>query len=218
MTRPALLCLLPFCLLPFCLLLAAAAPPPAAAQPAAPTGVPPADHPLLAPSRDAVVAYHVAAAGGEPINVGVAFRAGGKALRLDLPDASFLLAFPLLHEITMVVPLQRTTADLGWADGPQSLFLLDDHMKFTRKADQVVAGQKCTGWDAALGDDHHTVCVTADGLVLRNQSQDPRGRRNLVEAIGVRYEPVPDAAFQIPPGFETIVPGSPPGSPTGSQQ
>ena len=195
--------LLPLDLLPLGLLLAAAAPP------AAPPAAPAADHPLLAPSRDAVVAYHVAAAGGEPINIRVGFRAGGKALRVDLPDASYLLAFPLLHEVTMVVPLERTTADLGWADGPQSLFLLDDRMRFTRKADATIAGQKCALWDAALGDDHHTVCVTADGIVLRNQSQDSRGRRNMVEALLVRYEPVPDVAFQVPPGFEALAPGAP---------
>lgn len=155
-----------------------------------------------------MLGYHLAPASGEPIDVRVVFRAGGKALRVDLPDTSYVLAFPPVHEVTMVVPLQRTTADLDWGEGPQSVFLLDEHMKFTRKADMTVAGQKCTQWDAVLDQDRRTVCVTADGVVLRNQSQDPRGRRNLVEAFAIRYESVPDAAFELPTGFERLVPGA----------
>ena len=104
-------------------------------------------------------------------------------------------------------PFPRTTPALDGAAGPQDLFLLNDRMKFTRKNDLTIAGQKCTQWDAVDDQDKRTVCVTADGLVLRNQSQDPHGRRNLVEAIAVRYDAVPDVAFQLPPGFERIVPG-----------
>ena len=171
-------------------------------------GPAPQDHPVLSPTRDALVGYHLVPGSGEPIDVRVVFRAGGKALRVDLPDTSYVLAFPPVHEVTMVVPLQRTTADLDWTEGPQSLFLLNESMKFTRKAEMTVAGQKCTQWEAVLDQDRHTVCVTADGILLRNQSQDPRGHRNLVEAFAIRYESVPNIAFELPADFERVVPGA----------
>ena len=154
-----------------------------------------------------MLGYHLAPASGEPIDVRVTLRAGGKALRVDLPDTSYVLAFPPVQEVTMVVPLDRTTADLRWGEGPQALFLLDDRMKFTRRTDLTVAGQKCMQWDAMTEQDRHLICVTADGVLLRNQWQDARGRRNLVEAFAVRYENVDNTAFELPAGFERIVPG-----------
>ena len=173
---------------------------------AAPAPAP--DRPVLAPQRDVILGYHLAPASGEPIDVRVALRAGGKAIRVDLPDTSYLLLFPPVHEVTMIVPLQRTTADLNWEEGPAALFLLDDRMTFTRKGESTVAGRKCTQWDAVLEQDRHLVCITPDGIMLRNQSQDAKGRRNLVEAFAVRSEKVPDAAFELPPTFERIVPGA----------
>ena len=129
-------------------------------------------------------------------------------MRVDLPDTSYVLVFPPVREVTMVIPLQRTTTDLTWQDGPEALFLMDDRMKFTRKGEGTVAGHKCTQWDAVLDQDRHVVCITGDGVVLRNQSQDAQGRRNLVEAFAIRYDNVPDAAFELPANFERVQPGS----------
>ncbi len=165
------------------------------------------DRPVMLPSRDALVAYHLAPATGEPIDIRVAMLAGAKALRFNLPDTSYILVMPSTQTATMVVPLQRTIAPLPWAEGPQSLFLPDEHARYTRRAELTVAGQKCTQWDAQLDQDKRTLCITADGLMLRNQSQDPQGRRNLVEATIVRYEAVPAEIFAMPEGFETITPG-----------
>lgn len=188
LTRPALLALP--------LLLAAAGP--------LPTPAP--DRPVMQPTKDALVGYHLAPAAGEAIDIRVAYRAGAKAIRFNLPDTSYVVTVPATRRVTMVVPLQQTTAELGWAEGPQSLFLLDEKARFTRRGELTVAGQKCTQWDATLDQDRRTVCVTSDGLLLRNESQDPQGRRNLVEATIVRIEPVPDAVFAIPAGYDKIEP------------
>ncbi len=106
----------------------------------------------------------------------------------------------------MVVPLQATLAELPWAAGPQSLFLLDEHARFARKGEATIAGQKCTQWDMVLEQDRRTVCLTADGLLLRNLSTDPQGRKSVVEATIVRIEPVPAELFFIPADYEKITP------------
>jgi hypothetical protein len=164
----------------------------------------PVDHPVLLPTHDALVAYHLAPTGGEAIDLRVAFKAGAKQMRFNLPDTTYMIVTPATESVVMVVPLQRTTADLPWTAGPQSLFLLDPNAHFSRKGELTVAGQKCTQWDVISDQDKRTVCVTADGLVLRNQSSDPQGHRNLVEATIVRVEPVPAEVFVVPKGFENI--------------
>ena len=95
---------------------------------------------------------------------------------------------------------------MTWNEGPQALFTLNDRAKYTRRAEQTVAGHRCTQWESQLDQERHTLCVTTDGVVLRNQFQDPQGRRNLVEAFALRYEALPDSDFQVPPGFEKITP------------
>ena len=161
-------------------------------------------HPAMVPAHDALVAYHLASATGEPIDLRVAYLAGGKHIRFNLPDLSYILVTPAQQAVEMVVPLESTYADMPWETGPQSLFVLDERAHFIRKGDLTVAGQKCTQWDVVQEQDKHTVCVTADGLVLRNQSSDPQGRRNLVEATIVRTEPVPPDLFVVPKEFEKI--------------
>ncbi len=163
------------------------------------------ERPALNPTRDAVVGYHLAPATGESIDVRVAFRSGGRALRVDLPDQSYMLAAPPSRTLVMVVPLERTALDLPWADGPQSLFLLDEKMRFTKKAEATVAGQRCTLWDTVLDRARSTVCVTADGIVLRSTSLDPLGRRNLIEAFAIRFDTLPDADFSVPGAFERLL-------------
>ncbi len=192
MNRPAIL-------LAACLLVATA-----------PLAAAPPERPVLLPGHDALVAYHMEPANGEAIDLRVAYLAGAKEIRFNLPDTSYILVTPAKHSVMMVVPLQNTLAELPYAAGPQSLFLLDEHAHFTRKGEMTVAGQKCTQWDMVLDQDRRTVCITADGLLLRNLATDPQGRKSLVEATIVRIEPVPPELFVIPADYEKITPDAGP--------
>ncbi len=188
-----LLCVLPLGVLP----LGAATPPPAA--PAAP----PATLTLL-PMRDTVVAYHLAPSRGEAIDVLVTYRAGGRALRMDLPDHTYMIATPSTRSLVLVVPLERTAADLSWSEGPQPLFLPDPHMGFTRKGEATVAGQRCTQWEALKEPSRNAICVTPDGVMLRNQFLDGQGRRSVVEALGVKQVAAAEVDFVVPLDFERL--------------
>lgn len=182
-------------LLAWLLLLAAVAPQAARAQAA----------PAMVPSRDALVGYHLAPATGEAIDVRVALRAGGKGLRMDLPDQTYMLATTATRNVVLVVPLEQTALELPWTDGPQPLFTLDDKARYTKKADATVAGQRCTNWDTVGERGRSTVCVTGDGVILRSAATDPLGRRNLIEAFAIRYEGLADSDFQVPQNFERLV-------------
>ena len=171
------------------ILLAAAAPPP--------------DRPPAAPVRDAILAYHITSS-ADAFDIGVVVRSAGGAIRVDLPDHSYMLATPADHTLVMVVPTEGTAMDLPWSDGPQALFLLDNRMTFVRKGEATVAGLRCSVWDATLGGPHSTLCITADGLMLRSAGQDPQGRRTLIEAVAVRYQSLPVEEFSIPPGFDHL--------------
>jgi hypothetical protein len=143
---------------------------------------------------------------GEAIDVRVELKAGGTAFRVDLPDSNYLIGVPSSQSLTMVAPLERTLVGILWQNGPQALFTVDEAARFTRRSDATVAGQRCTLWDAVIDGVTHLLCITPDGLVLRNQFQDRQGRRNLVEAFSVRFEALVDADFAIPEGFDPIVP------------
>lgn len=170
------------------------------------------DRPPLVPTKDAIIGYHLAPGMGEAIDVRVLVQAGGRALRLDLPDQSFLVARPPSRSLMMVVPQEQTVLELPWDEGPQPLFLLDGRMRFTQRGEATVAGQRCIQWEAILERSRNTVCVTVDGFVLRNISQDQAGRRNRVEAFAIKYQPVAEADFIVPLEYERVVPGheSPP--------
>lgn len=188
------------------LVLGAAGPPrpvpPAPSPPLTPAMAPAA--PAAAPARDGVVAYHLAPAGGEAFDVVVLFRAGGKALRMELPDKSYMLATPATRSLALVVPSARTATTLPWEEGPQPLFLIDTRMKFVKRAASTIAGQRCTQWEAVREPGHNMLCVTEDGLVLRNQFQDAQGRHSLVEAFAVKYDAMVGADFDVPAGFDRL--------------
>ena len=179
---------------------------------AGPAPSPPAgpDRPTIPPTRDAVLGYRLQPGAGEAIRARVSLQAGARTMRLDLPDLTYMLATPADHTLVMVVPLERTTVDLPWSDGPQSLFLLDDAARYTRKGDATIAGQKCTVFDVQQDAKQSTVCVSPEGLILRSQSTDAAGRRNLVEAYAVQLGGTTEDEFKLPTGFERLQPSLPP--------
>ena len=189
---------------------AALAQPPVPAQPtqaqsgAAQARPAAADHPPLLPTREASVLYRVIASGGPPTEVRITSQANGAAMRIDMPDQTYMLVNPTRKTMAMVVPAELTVMDLPYQPGVQDQFLLNSRMKFTRRAPETVAGVRCTAWDVVLDGNRGSVCVTDDGVMLRSVSLDPQGRRNMIEAISVSLTPAPPADYVPPDGFDHI--------------
>ncbi len=181
---------------------AAAAPPatPAAATPSPrPAG---ADRPPLLPTRESSVLYRISASGGPPADVRVTLQASGGAMRLDLPDQTYLLVHPAEKRMAMVVPTELMVMDLPLQPGLQDQFLLNSRMRFSRRGPETVAGIRCTAWDVVADGGRGIMWITDEGVVLKSVSLDPQGRRNLIEAISVSYTPASASEYEPPAGFD----------------
>ena len=62
-------------------------------------------------------------------------------------------------------------------------------------------------WYVVLGAQKGVMCITDDGVLLRTQGQDERGRRTLVEAVSVSFARATDAEFTPPPDYERLTAG-----------
>lgn len=181
---------------------------PAAAQQPRPAA---ADHPPLAPGRDASVLYRVTPAEGPPDEVRVTTQAGGSPMRIDMADKSFMLVDQRARRTSLVVMAEQAVMELPFQGAPPQ-FALNDRMRFARRGADTVAGMRCTIWDVTLDRQRAAMCITEDGIVLRTQSQDERGRRTLIEASSVSLAPATEQEFTPPPDYEYL-PASPPGAP-----
>ena len=176
----------------------AAPPPQAAAQP----GPGQQDHPPLLPKREASVLYRVTTSNGPPTEVRITSQPNGAAMRIDMPDHTYMLLDPVRKTMAMVAPTELMVMDLPWQPEAQEQFLLNSRMRFTRRGPETVAGVRCTAWDVVLDGNRGTVCVTDDGVLLRSVTFDPRGRRNMIEAVSVSMTPAAPADYLPPEGFD----------------
>ncbi len=176
---------------------------PAPAQPVAPgahTAVP-AQPPLL-PTREASVLYRISTRDNQVIEVRITTLPDAVAMRIDMPDRTYMLVNQAEHRMAMVVPEELMVMDLPYQAGVQDQFLLNSRMKFTRRGVDTVATVRCTSWDVLLDGSHAVVCVTDEGVLLRSVSVDADGKRNTIEAISVSYTPAPASDFLPPQGFD----------------
>lgn len=177
------------------------------AQAPAPAPSPrPVDRPPLVPTRDASVLYRLVPAEGPAEEVRVTTQAGGSPMRVDMADKSWMLLDLRAQRMAMVVMAEETVMDLPY-QGPPQQFVLSPAMRFVRRGPDTVAGVPCTLWDVALGPQRAVMCITGEGVLLRTQVQDARGRRTVVEAISVSFAPATEAEFTPPADYERVAGG-----------
>ena len=171
--------------------------------------------PPLLPTREASVLYRISARGSPPIEVRITTLPDAIAMRIDMPDRTYMLVNQAEHRMAMVVPEELMVMDLPYQGGVQDQFLLNSRMKFTRRGVDTVAAVRCTSWDVLLDGNRAAVCVTDDGVLLRSVSMDAEGKRSSIEAISISYTPAPASDFLPPQGFDHMAgPGGTGGSGT----
>lgn len=186
------------------LLLMAQAPAP---QPRPPAAAPrPVDRPPLVPGRDASVLYRLVDGAGQEQEVRVTTQAGGSPMRVDMPDKSFMLVDRRAQRMAMVVMSEETVVDMPY-QGPPMQFVLTPAMRFVRKGADTVAGVGCTVWDVSVGPQRGTMCITADGVLLRTVATDDQGRKTLLEAISVSFARATQAEFSLPQDYGRVQAG-----------
>jgi hypothetical protein len=171
------------------------------------------DQPVLAPTKDVVVTYHLTGSsrrnGSDKLQV--TYSDHGR-VRLDffryveakLPDDSLIFDPPADRVIT-VLPARRgyLQRDVGNLVNPGAF--LNAKMTFTRQGKATIAGQTCTDWRVSNGTaGNDTACVTDDGVVLRATRDKPA--EGSIVAMTVKYGPAPPDVFAVPPDFRLLVP------------
>jgi hypothetical protein len=166
------------------------------------------DHPPYLPTRDVAVTYRAVSEDNHvPNQLQVAYSAATGRLRVEGGAQGFVIVDLRAQRVILVMSRERSWMELP----PQAAALArtlipNESMGFTRKGSDRVAGFSCTIWDVSSEHGSGTVCMTADGVLLRGQGSDHQGRSGELEATKVVYAPQPDSTFEPPVGYRQFDP------------
>ncbi len=163
------------------------------------------ERPALFPTRDVTVSYQVHASGTDVREATAQIAAGGAHVRIEAPQmAGAMLLDRDANSMTMVLSGLHMYSVMRGRGHMVDEFLLDPRLRFTRAGGGSVAGLPCTDWRVSSPRGQGTGCVTSDGVLLRFDGQDERGRAASLLATGVHYGAIPAASFQPPSGFSEV--------------
>ncbi len=153
------------------------------------------ERPQLFPTRDVDIVYDVTRPQEPKISERVRWLASEGLERIDGPDRSATIFDRGAHEITLVTPANRTYRKLDGEQGRPPTPASGAALK--RGDDAVIAGLHCVDWSWADEVEMHTVCATADGVLLRHVVDGQTVR----QARSVRYGRQKTELFQVPPDY-----------------
>ena len=153
------------------------------------------EKPQLLPTRDVDITYDVTRPPRSKIRERVRWLAGEHLERVDGPGRSTTIFNRGADEITLLNTARRTYTKLEGA--PRRL--LDPQLGAAPKRgnEAVVAGLRCIDWSWTEDAETHTVCTTADGVLLRLIVDG----KTVIEARSVRYATQKPELFQVPPDY-----------------
>jgi len=175
------------------LLVLLAAPPAGAADPA----------PIYLPTRDVAVSYQVSGRAAQQVHSLLArYSAARNLLRLDTDDRGmgFVLVDLLARTAKLIVPSVQQAVDLPLARDRRAALLFGDGLRFTRRGTARILGRTCVNWDVQADRDSATVCLTADGVLLRAQGRGGEAADSSLLATKVEDAPQSPSLFRMPSG------------------
>jgi hypothetical protein len=150
------------------------------------------ERPQLLPTRDVDITYSVTRPHQPKTRERVRWLASDHLQRVDASGRSTTIFDRNTHEVTLLVSANRTYRKL---DGlPRQAQEPEPDAVLKRGPDAIVAGLPCTEWSWLEDVESHTVCVTADGVVLRLVVDG----QTFTEAQSVKYAPQKAELFQVP--------------------
>lgn len=153
------------------------------------------DTPQLQPTRDVDITYDVTRPNQPKIRERVRWLAAEHLQRVDGPDKSTTIFDREKHDITLLMPRDRTYRKLEGTHrqppGPAA------GVKLKRGSDAIVAGLHCTEWTWMVDDETHTVCLTPDGVLLRLVIDG----QTIMQARAVTYARQSPDLFDIPKDY-----------------
>ncbi len=153
------------------------------------------EKPQLLPARDVDITYDVTRPPRSKIRERVRWLAGEHLERVDGPGRSTTIFNRGADEITLLNTARRTYTKLEGA--PRRLLDPQPGAEPKRGNEAVVAGLRCIDWSWTEDAETHTVCATADGVLLRLIVDG----KTVIEARSVRYATQKPELFQVPPDY-----------------
>jgi hypothetical protein len=150
--------------------------------------------PHLLPTSDVDITYEVTLPSQPRIRERVRWLAAELLERVDGPHKSTTIFDRRTHEITLLDAANRTYRKLDMPRRPDEP---EPEAVLKRGTDSVVAGLQCVEWSWTEDVETRTVCVTADGVLLRFVVDG----KTVSEAHSVSYRPQPAELFQVPPNY-----------------
>jgi hypothetical protein len=150
------------------------------------------DPPKLLPTRDVDITYDVTRPQQPKIRERVRWLTSDHLERVDGAGRATTIFDRSAHEITLLAPANRTYRKLDGA--PRRPLEPEPGAVLKRGQDAVVAGLPCTDWSWVEDVESHTVCATADGVILRLVIDG----QTFFEARSVKYAPQKAELFQVP--------------------
>ncbi len=153
------------------------------------------ERPQLFPTRDVDITYDVTRPHEPKIRERVRWLASEGLERIDGADKSSTIFNRNGHEITLVSPATRTYRKLEGEQGRPPV--PEPGAVLTRGNDADIAGLRCVDWSWTDDVQSHTVCATADGVLLRHVVDGQTVR----QARSVSYGRQSPELFQVPPHY-----------------
>lgn len=153
------------------------------------------EQPKLLPTRDVDVRYDVTRPQQPKVRERVRWLAGEHLERVDASGRSTSIFDRDAHVVTLLTPATRTFRKLDQA--PRRPLEPEPDAALQRGAEAVVAGLPCTDWSWVEDGEKHTVCATADGVILRLIVDG----QTFIEARSVKYGPQKADLFRVPANY-----------------
>ena len=154
--------------------------------------------PHLLPTRDVDITYDVTLPSQPRVRERVRWLAAEQLERVDGPHKSTTIFNRRIREIILLSSANRTFRQLDMPRQPEEPA---PEATLKRGSESVVAGLHCVDWSWTEDVETRTVCITADGVLLRFLIDG----KTVSEARSVTYLRQPAELFQVRPGYAPLL-------------
>lgn len=158
--------------------------------------------PVLLAKRDFAITYKPIKDGADTVRL--YWHAASKKLRMDMPGVGWSVTDHVAGSGFLVAEEAKRIMDMPDNVRRNQLGPSPD-AKFTRLGAERIAGHDCTSWSYIDQRAKGTICLTADGVMLRSQAT-LAGLEGGMEAVSVSYDPQPTSLFEAPAGYQRMQP------------
>lgn len=163
------------------------------------------EKPLFMPKRDVTVLYAIKPENSSLLQSRkIIFSGDGNTLRVDGPDNMGMVIVDSAKKIATVISHKSRIYTVIPSKSNQSGLFLDQNMTFKKKGTERIAGIICRDWKVKGPQGSADVCITDDGVLLKQEGADADGVEGQTVALSVDYSKLPPSTFQVPVGYQQV--------------